>query len=48
MSDLPDIFLSNFLPVIDRVALGIVGHGVMWVSGLPTFLKPFFDDVLNV
>merc|ERR1719468_1151795 len=31
-----------------RVAWGILGRGVFWVSGLPTFLKPFFNDVLKV
>ncbi len=31
-----------------RVAWGILGRGVFWVSGLPTFLNPFFNDVLKV
>ena len=31
-----------------RVAWGILGRGVYWVSGLPTFLKSFFNDVLEV
>ncbi len=33
---------------ITRVAWGILGRGVFWVSGLSTFLKPFFNDVLKV
>ena len=39
-------FILNIFFV--RVAWGILGRGVFWVSGLTTFLKPFFNDVLKV
>ena len=40
--------LLCFLFKMPRVAWGILGRGVLWVSGLPTFKTVFFNDVLKV
>ena len=40
--------IDNLENLSSRVAWGILCRGVFWVSGLPTFLKPFFNNVLKV